>query len=76
MKSLLLLLLFNYYLLTYFFKFKNKVSRINLLKNEEGMNLLPLPTYDQDYIEKLNDKIMNKMEEFSLLLKSSLGLLF
>ncbi|CAG8559853.1 1678_t:CDS:10 [Funneliformis mosseae] len=33
---------------------------------------LNLPTYDPDFIEKMNDKIMNKMEEFSQLLESSL----
>jgi len=43
---------------------------MNLVKNEEGTSL-PLPTYDPDYIEKMNDKIMNKMEEISQLLKFS-----
>ncbi|RGB37741.1 hypothetical protein C1646_693771 [Rhizophagus diaphanus] len=49
---------------------EQEVSRMNLAKNEEGTTL-PLPTYDPDYIEKMNDKIMNKMEEFSQLLKLS-----
>ncbi|CAB4428700.1 unnamed protein product [Rhizophagus irregularis] len=48
---------------------EQEVSRMNLAKNEE--TTLPLPTYDPDYIEKMNDKIMNKMEEFSQLLKLS-----
>jgi hypothetical protein len=48
---------------------------MNLAKNEERTSL-PLPTYDPDYIEKMNDKIMNKMEEFSQLLKLSSGLLY
>jgi len=48
---------------------------MNLLNNEEGMNLPP-PTYDPDYIEKMNDKIMNRMEEFYQQLEMSLGLSF
>ncbi|RIA96499.1 hypothetical protein C1645_754892, partial [Glomus cerebriforme] len=50
---------------------KKSSNLMNTVMNEGGTNL-PLPTYDPDYIEKMNDKIMNKMEEFSLLLNSSL----